>query len=191
MTAMPPSCQDASQPQLLTVGHGTAGEACFGELLRQAGVQLVVDVRSAPGSRRHPQFRRAELERWLPAAGIGYRWEPRLGGFRRPAPDSPNVSLRHLAFRGYADHMATGAFSDALAGVLGDAAHATAAIMCAESLWWRCHRRLIADAAVLIHHAGVWHLGHDGGLAGHRLTEGARLAGTGVLVYDGGQQAMA
>lgn len=172
--------------RLLTCGHGTASSGELAGLLTTAGVRLVVDVRSAPGSRQFPQFRRAELEAWLPAAGIGYRWEPRLGGFRRPAEGSPNVALRHLSFRGYADYMATGPFRDALADVLGEAARQVTAIMCAETLWWRCHRRLIADAAVLVHGASVWHLGHDGRLAAHQLTEGVRRGAPGLLVYDRG-----
>jgi uncharacterized protein (DUF488 family) len=135
-------------------------------------VELIVDVRSVPGSRRLPQFRRAELKVWMPAAGIGYRWEPDLGGFRRPTPVSPNVALRHPSFRGYADYMATERFGRALARVLGEASREVVAVMCAETLWWRCHRRLIADAAVLRFGADVQHLGHDGRLSAHRLTEG-------------------
>ena len=88
---------------LLTVGHGTLRAEELAELLGSAGVQLVVDVRSAPGSRRNPHFGRAELERWLPTAGIDYRWEKDLGGHRRPLEGSANTALRHPAFRGYAD----------------------------------------------------------------------------------------
>lgn len=126
--------------RLLTVGHGTASRDEFTRLVRGAGVQLVVDVRSAPGSRRSPQFGRAELQAWLPGAGVGYRWEPRRGGFRRPAPDSPNVALRHASFRGYADYMASDMFGDGLAGLAAEAARQVTAVMCAETPWWRCHR---------------------------------------------------
>ena len=104
-------------------------------------MELVVDVRSVPASRRNPQFSRAQLEMWMPAAGLGYRWEPHLGGFRRPVAGSPNVALRHPSFRAYADYMATAPFRQALTRVLGEASGAVVAIMCAESLWWRCHRR--------------------------------------------------
>jgi len=173
--------------QLLTVGHGTASQEELVGLLEQAGVELVVDVRSAPGSRRHPQFARAELEVWLPAAGLGYRWEPDLGGFRRSSPVSPNVALRHPSFRGYADYMATDCFRSALAQLLGEASHQLVGVMCAESLWWRCHRRLIADAATLLFDVEARHLGHDGRLAEHRLTEGVRLDGRGGIVYDADQ----
>ena len=172
--------------RLLTVGHGTATESELAGLLHGAGVEFVVDVRSVPGSRRNPQFSRAQLEMWMPAAGLGYRWEPHLGGFRRPVAGSPNVALRHPSFRAYADYMATAPFRQALTRVLGEASGAVLAIMCAESLWWRCHRRLIADAATLLFGADVLHLGHDGRLRVHRLTDGVRRDPGGGLVYDVG-----
>lgn len=170
--------------RLLTGGHGTAACDELASLLQWAGVNLVVDVRSVPGSRRFPQFGRAELQVWLPAAGIGYRWEPGLGGFRRPAADSPNVALRHPSFRAYADYMATDSFRHALTGLLGEAARQDTVIMCAETLWWRCHRRLIADAAAMLFNADVWHLFHDGRLWAHRITQGARRDSSGGLVSD-------
>ena len=89
----------------LTVGHGTLSGDGFAGLLASGGVALVVDVRTAPASRRHPQFARAVLSESLPEAGIAYRWEKRLGGWRRARPDSPHTALRHAGFRGYADHM--------------------------------------------------------------------------------------
>src|SRR4051812_25917788 len=104
---------------LITVGHGTLPQEKFIELLRAAGVESLVDVRTAPGSRRHPHFRRQAMEEWLPAAGIAYRWEPRLGGLRKPSPDSPNIALRNSGFRAYADHMAEPEFAIALDDVLG------------------------------------------------------------------------
>ena len=174
---------------LLTVGHGTLRAEELAELLGSAGVQLVVDVRSAPGSRRNPHFGRAELERWLPTAGIDYRWEKDLGGHRRPLEGSANTALRHPAFRGYADYMATGSFAAGLAGLLAEAAARPTVAMCAETLWWRCHRRLIADAAALLAGVEVCHLGHDGRVSAHRVTERARVAnaeGTARLVYDAG-----
>jgi uncharacterized protein (DUF488 family) len=170
-------------PCLLTVGHGTMTSEGFIDLLRAAAVERVVDVRSVPGSRRHPQFALDQLAFWLPDVDIGYRWEPRLGGFRRPRPDSPNVALRHASFRAYADHMASPEFVAALAEVVAGAATRKTAAMCAETLWWRCHRRLIADAAVLLHGICVRHLAHDGRLADHRLTDGIRFE-EGKLVYD-------
>jgi len=196
---MRPSCEDLASdcrnkgdvgsPSLVTVGHGTLTSGELVQLLEAKGVQLVVDVRSAPGSRRHPQFGRAEMERWLPAAHIDYRWEPDLGGFRRPVAGSVNTVLCSPLFRGYADYMATGRFRSGLGRLLDDAAQRCTAVMCAESLWLRCHRCLIADAAVLTGGAAVWHLGHDGRASPHRLTEGVRAveeSETTWIVYDAG-----
>jgi uncharacterized protein (DUF488 family) len=170
----------------LTVGHGTLPADELGRLVAGTGIEVVVDVRSFPASRRHPQFRREAMERWLPEAGVAYRWEPRLGGRRRPAPDSPHGALRVPAFRGYADHMETTEFQDALDDLLATAGERPATVMCAESVWWRCHRRLIADAAVLLRGAYVDHLFHDGRLDAHRPTPEARVDGR-RLVYDGGE----
>ena len=106
---------------LLTFGHGTATAERMTELLRGAGVAVLVDVRTAPGSRRHPHVARAELERWLPEAGISYRWDKRLGGFRKAAPDSPDTAWREDMFRGYAAHMRTGDFRAAMDELLTQA----------------------------------------------------------------------
>ena len=182
----PPRSTGGPDPHLLTVGHGTTSRREFAALLKGARIKLIVDVRSAPGSRRHPQFGRLELEEWIPSEGIRYRWEPDLGGFRRPAADSRNVALRHPSFRGYADYMASDQFRPALQRVLADAAQHRVAIMCAETLWYRCHRRLIADAAAVLCGATVLHLGHDGQLSPHRLTEGFRCVQGDALVYDAG-----
>jgi uncharacterized protein (DUF488 family) len=172
--------------RLLIIGHGTATERQLAGLFHGAGVELVVDVRSVPGSRQNPHFSRAQLEVWMPAAGLGYRWEPHLGGFLRPVADSPNVALRHPSFGAYAYYMATDPFSRALTRVLGEASGAVVAIMCAESPWWRCRRRLIADAATLLFGADVLHMAHDGRPRVHRLTEGVRHDPGGGLVYDVG-----
>jgi uncharacterized protein (DUF488 family) len=130
------------------------------------------------------------MEAWVPAGGIPYRWEPRLGGRRRPTAHSANVALRNPSFRAYADHMATAEFRDALAALVDDADEREVAIMCAESVWWRCHRRLIADAAVLLHDREVRDLFHDGRLQSHKPSPEARVAtgddGAPVLVYDVG-----
>ncbi len=172
---------------LLTVGHSTATGDGLAGLLEGAGVELVVDVRSVPGSRHNPQFSRAELEVWMPVAGIDYRWEPDLGGFRRTTADSPNGALRNPSFRGYADYMATEPFRQAFTRLLADASRQEVAVMCAETMWWRCHRRLIADAATLLSGAEVRHLNHGGRTSLHRLTDGVRVDGRGGLVYDAGQ----
>ena len=173
---------------LITFGHGTASADRIAELLLSAGVSALADVRIAPGSRRNPQVARAALERWLPSRGISYRWEQPLGGFRRPTPDSPDVAWREQAFRGYAGHMRRPEFLAAIDDVLAQAATQRLAVMCSESLWWRCHRRLIADFAEIARGVPVRHLMHDGRLAAHRLSPGLRLREDGLLVYDGGQE---
>ncbi|MGH8983120.1 MAG: DUF488 family protein [Acidimicrobiia bacterium] len=171
---------------LHTVGHGTLDADDLARLLGDAGIALVVDVRSHPGSRRHPQFGRPAMERWLPEHGLEYAWEPALGGRRSPRPDTPHTALTVPAFRGYADHMATAEFASALDRVLAGAAARPTAVMCAESVWWRCHRRLLADAAVLLRHEQVVHLFHDGGIVEHHPMEEARVE-AGHLVYDAGR----
>ena len=173
---------------LITFGHGTASAERIVELLRSAGVTVLIDVRSAPGSRRNPHVARAELERWLPASGISYRLEKRLGGFRRPAPDSPDVVWQETAFRGYAGHMRQPDFLSAIDELLASAGTGQQAVMCSESLWWRCHRRLIADFAEIARGVPVRHLMHDGQLAPHRSSPGVRLRADDLLVYDGGQE---
>jgi uncharacterized protein (DUF488 family) len=175
--------------ELLTVGHGTLSEDQLGALLTGAGVERVIDVRTAPGSRRHPHVSRAALEVWLPGLEIQYSWEPRLGGWRKPRPDSPNTALRNDSFRGYADYMLTPPFWAALDQVLSTVDAGSTAVMCSEAVYWRCHRRLIADGAELGRHAVVRHLGHDGSLVPHRLTDGVRQDGE-LLVYDSGAPAM-
>ena len=175
---------------LYTVGHGTLERDAFVSLLRAGAIALVVDVRSYPGSRRFPWFRREEMERWLPDEGIAYRWEKELGGFRKAEPDSPHIALRVSGFRGYADHMQTAGFKDALAAVLADAQVSPTAVMCAEGLWWRCHRRMLSDAASILHGADVLHVMPDGRTVTHRPTEGVRRAGE-ELVYDAGQGRLA
>ena len=146
-----------------------------------------MDIRAFPGSRRHPHMSREAMASWIPEADVAYGWEPRLGGRRRPAAESPNLALRNLAFRAYADHMATDEFRAGLTEVLATAETTRAAVMCAETLWWRCHRRLVSDAATLLAGAEVLHVMHDGSLAPHALTDGVRRSGT-LLVYDVGAE---
>lgn len=174
---------------ILTFGHGTADAEDMTRLLRGAKVDRLVDVRTAPGSRRNPDATRAAMSEWLPAAGIGYRWEKRLGGWRKPLPDSPDTALRNAAFTGYAGHMRSAEFRAAIADLLAGAAESTTAVMCAESVWWRCHRKMIADFLVLVHRIEVRHLMHDGTLRPHRPSPEARLiAERRELVYDAGQE---
>jgi len=179
-----------SDPVLVTFGHGTASAERITELLGGAEVNAVTDIRIAPGSRRHPHVARAELERWLPGSGIGYRWDKRLGGFRKPAPGSPDVVWREEMFRGYAGYMRTGEFLAAADDLIAETTTRRVAAMCSESLWWRCHRRLLADFVSLARGMPVWHLMHDGRLQQHRPSPGARLTDDGLLVYDGGQDSL-
>ncbi len=172
---------------LLTYGHGTETANRTAAILRGAGIAVLVDIRTAPGSRRNPQFARTTLEEWLPEAGIAYRWEKRLGGFRRPGADNPDVAWREDMFRGYAEYMRSAGFLEAVDAVLAEADSRQVAVMCSESLWWRCHRRLVADFVSVARGAEVRHLMHDGRAEAHRPSDGLRLRDDGLLVYDAGQ----
>lgn len=108
-------------------------------------MQAIADVRRFPGSKRYPHFSEAALRASLEARGFGYTWLPLLGGRRRPVPDSPNAGWRNEGFRGYADHIATDEFARGLQELENVAARRRTAIMCAEAVWWRCHRSLISD----------------------------------------------
>jgi uncharacterized protein (DUF488 family) len=171
--------------RIVTFGHGTAGEVELAALIRGAGIRSVVDVRSVPKSRAHPHVWAEQMALWVPdLAGASYRWQRELGGFRKARPDSPNVAWHHPAFKGYADYMQTREFAVALDALLNESAKDLTAIMCSETLWWRCHRRLIADALVLLHGVEVQHLMHTGALQPHRPTPGARVLPNGTLQYD-------
>lgn len=125
------------------------------------------------------------MERWVPQlSGSAYSWQPALGGFRKHNLESGNVALRHPAFRAYADYMESDEFALALDELLARAAEERTVIMCSETLWWRCHRRLISDAAMLLHGVDVRHLMHDGKLRQHVPTPGVRVTANGTLRYD-------
>ncbi len=160
---------------MLTVGHGPEDRARLGARLSAAGIDLLVDVRRFPGSRAHPDLRRESLEGWLGAFGIGYRWEERLGGRRLLPPGEPVEDdwWTVAQFAAYAAHTRTPEFSAALDDLLDEAAGTTVAAMCSESVWWRCHRRIVADVVVLGRDVHVHHLMPDGRLAPHRPSEGA------------------
>jgi uncharacterized protein (DUF488 family) len=174
-----------SANELLTVGHGTADRKALTGLVHGAGVEAIVDVRSVPGSQRNPDVIRSALTAWLPAAGIGYRWERRLGGFRQPTPDSPDVIWRNPSFRGYAGYTRDPEFLIAMDRLLAEAGRLRTTVLCSEAVWWRCHRRIIADVAALARGWTVKHLMRDGRLVDHTPTAGARLRPDGLLVYDG------
>lgn len=156
-------------PTLWTVGHSTRSLDEFLDLLAAHEIELVADVRRFPGSRRLPHFAREPLAAALESRGIAYEWIPELGGRRRPDPDSPNVGWRHPAFRAYADHVATEEFARGLFALLMAAEGVRTAVMCSELLWWRCHRRLIADV-VLSLGIPVLHIRDEGPAEPHRLT---------------------
>jgi uncharacterized protein (DUF488 family) len=177
-------------PVIFTVGHGTRPIEEFLAILGTAGIRRVVDVRAMPGSRRHPQFGQDALAASLESRAVGYVWRKDLGGRRAPRPDSAHVALRNDAFRGYADHMQTEEFRSSVSWLIDTSRDAPTAIMCAESLWWRCHRRLISDALTV---AGceVVHLLDERRREPHRLNPTARVEGF-RLIYDvGAQQAIA
>ncbi len=169
---------------LFTFGHGTADRDRLLELLRIARIRELVDVRTAPGSRRNPDVARDEMARWLPEHGIEHRWEQRMGGWRKPPPDSRDVGLRNRSFAGYAAHMRTRDFLDAVRDVLAGARDRATTVFCSESVWWRCHRRMIADFSVLSAQLPVLHLMHDGRVHEHRPMDVARLRADGLVVYD-------
>ena len=164
-----------------TIGHSTRSIEELISALRAHAIETVVDVRRFPGSRRLPQFGTAALAAALADHEIGYRWIEALGGRRRTAPDSPNDGWRNDAFRAYADHMATEEFATGLGELEMIAAGSRTAIMCAEVLWWRCHRRLIADALTALAHE-VRHIRDASEAEVHRLTPPAAMV-DGVLTY--------
>jgi uncharacterized protein (DUF488 family) len=166
-----------------TLGHGTLSAAAFATLAQDSGLQVVVDIRRFPGSRRFPHFAGEAMAAWLPAHGLDYEWLAELGGRRAPRKDSPNIALRNEQFRAYADHMASQEFASGMADLRALTAERAGGVMCAESVWWRCHRRLLADHLVLIEEVVVEHVFHDGRVVSHPLTAGARVSGDQV-VYD-------
>lgn len=180
-------------PGLLTVGHGTLDQNALTSLLHVAHVGLLVDVRRFPGSRHNPAVGRDALPQWLPEVGIEYRWEERLGGRRTLSADADEDRWWKVeAFRAYAGYTRTAGFQaaldDLLAEVTGRAAHPDApavAVMCSETVWWRCHRRLIADVTALGRGTPVHHLMSGGKLTEHPPAAGARRRPDGLLVWDG------
>ncbi len=170
-----PAPSTSGQPTLWTVGHSTVAIDVFLASVERNAIDVIADVRRFPGSRRHPQFGAAALERSLQAAGLAYAPFPELGGRRTPRPDSPNTVWRNAAFRGYADYMETPAFADAIARLQALARERRTAIMCAEALWSRCHRALIADALA----AAGWDVLHigvgDGHVRPHPFTSAAHV----------------
>jgi len=169
---------------LYTIGHSTRTIEELIAALRAHQIQAVADIRAFPASRRLPQFNREALEKSLPAAGIQYVWVKALGGYRKKILDeSPNIALRNASFRNYADYMLTAEFEHAVAElvVLGEASRT--AYMCAERVYFHCHRMLVSDWLVGHGHE-VWHIEGEGTAKPHRLTAEARVV-AGRLLYRG------
>lgn len=166
-----------------TVGHSTRSEEEFGRILAAHEIQVLVDVRSFPGSRRYPQFNKAALAESLARLGIEYKHDARLGGRRTPRADSHNTALRNAGFRAYADHMETDDFRSGVEDLLEVAGSARVAVMCAEALWWRCHRSLISDYLKAAGHSVV-HILDETKTEAHPFTSAARIV-EGKLSYRG------
>ena len=166
-----------------TVGHSTRSAEEFGKILEAHRIEVLVDVRMFPGSRRYPQFNRAALAESLTELGIEYKHEPRLGGRRAPRADSHNTAWKNAQFRAYADHMEGDEFRNAVKELLQLAGRARTAVMCAEAVWWRCHRSLISDYLKAAGHTVV-HIINETKTEEHPFTSAARIV-NGELSYRG------
>ncbi len=173
---------------LYTVGHGTRSTEKLVDVLASGGVRRVADVRRHPGSRRHPHLARDVLADDLAAAGVTYEWwGETLGGRRSRVANSRHPAWRVAAFQGYADHMDTAEFRTVFQRLLAAADTVATAVMCSETVWWRCHRRLLGDAATLLG-AKVIHLLSPQQHDPHPLHPEVRRGEDGWPVYDGGQE---
>jgi uncharacterized protein (DUF488 family) len=165
-----------SIPRVLTIGHSTRAIEDFTDLLQAHGVQLVVDIRTVPRSRRNPQFNEDTLAASLKQSGIDYVRLKELGGLRHPRKDSQNMGWRNASFRGFADYMQTPDFEAGINELIRLAQDRTVAIMCAEALPWRCHRSLVADA-LLVRGIKVEHIMSLKNRIEHSMTKWARVDG--------------
>jgi len=168
-------------PDIFTIGHADRSWETFVDLLHRQDINLLVDIRRFPGSRHAPQFNDDRLRQALAAEGIDELHLSALGGRRRARPDSPNTTWRHPSFRGYADYMETREFQDALEALAALARTRRVAAMCAETVWWWCHRSLVADA-LTAHGWQVWHILDAADPRPHRYTSPARIV-NGALTY--------
>ena len=169
--------------QVWTVGHSTRTAEEFRRLLEAHKIKTLVDVRSFPGSRRYPQFNKAALAENLKTLGIQYLHAPLLGGRRQPKATSKNIAWNNASFRAYADYMETDSFRQGISELLEVASHDRAAVMCAEVLWWRCHRCLISDY-LKANHVDVVHILDEKITEVHPYTSAARIV-NGELSYRG------
>lgn len=176
-----PALESGVSDTLFTIGHSNRPLEAVVKLLKDSGVGMLVDIRRFPGSRTVPHFNRGILEARLPEAGIAYRWLEALGGRRRTPKASPsiNTGLRNASFRSYADYMATPEFQEGIEELLRIARSDPTAIMCAEAVYWRCHRRLVSDW-LTAHGWQVLHIQDRGEPKAHVITPGAVLTASGV-----------
>jgi uncharacterized protein (DUF488 family) len=171
-------------PVVLTIGHSNHPLDRFLDLLARHGVEALVDIRRFPGSRKHPHFHTDSLAAALPKSGIEYHWLEALGGRRhKQRDDSPNRGLENQGFRNYADYMLTDEFREGVEKLLEVARRKRTAIMCAEGLFWQCHRRLVSDF-LAANGVIVQHIMPNGELRAHTLTTGAMIEG-GRVTYPG------
>jgi uncharacterized protein (DUF488 family) len=166
-----------------TVGHSTRTIGEFLQTLKSFDIKVLIDVRSFPGSRRYPHFNRELLLTSLAEVGIEYHHFPELGGRRPVQPDSNNMAWRNKTFRGYADYMETDQFREGVARLLEVASESPTSIMCAEAVWWRCHRSLISDY-LKAEGVEVTHIMAPGKSVEHPYTSAARIV-NGELSYRG------
>ena len=166
-----------------TIGHSTRSAEEFNHILNVHEMAVLVDVRSFPGSRRYPQFNKEQLQQSLAVAGIRYQHSPALGGRRRPNPKSKNLAWKNASFRAYADHLETDEFRQGVKELLEVGGTERTAVMCAEALWWRCHRSLIADYLKSIGWE-VLHIESEKPAELHPYTSAARIV-EGRLSYEG------
>lgn len=169
--------------KLWTVGHSTRSIDEFVSLLTSFEIQVLIDVRTFPGSRRYPQFNKERLSESLAESGIEYQHFPELGGRRKAKPDSLNLAWRNESFRGYADYMETDDFRDGIKLLLRVAQGRRTVVMCAEAVWWRCHRSLISDY-LKVNGVEVTHIFEAGKSQEHPLTSAAQIV-EGELSYRG------
>jgi uncharacterized protein (DUF488 family) len=166
-----------------TVGHSTHPLDAFVGLLIAHDIGQVADIRTVPRSRRHPHFDADALARTLPERGVAYVHLPRLGGWRHASADSPNGAWRNVSFRGYADYAMGEAFAEGLAQLRGLAAQQRTAMMCSEALWWRCHRRLVADR-LLVAGDRICHISSGARVSAHQLPAFATVEPDGLITYS-------
>jgi uncharacterized protein (DUF488 family) len=173
--------------RIWTIGHSTRSADEFIALLRANAIDGLADIRTIPKSRRHPHFAGEALHARLTQEGIEYRHFAALGGLRKPRPDSPNGAWRNASFRGYADHMMTSDFAAAVSDLLEFGERRNVAVMCAEAVWWQCHRMLLSDALVA-RHVEVQHImtaKSGSGVQPHRLTPFAQIRSGEQVWYPG------